>query len=160
MYILGDKYDIDDLKKLSAARFGKWCKELSDNIFWDPENYTKYLIAAVPLVYTAILEEDRALRISLTKALARYLNGNKVLLGESHFKEICLEYPDFGYDMMTEGMQAAHTRDEVKDLMQMAIKSKRRKITVVQELPLLLEILGHICSSVTFSRRQVGDALG
>lgn len=110
MYLLGDKYSVEGLKKMAAAKFERWCHDLSSNVNFDPKTYMGYLLDVVPLVYTN--SQAQALRHSLVKAIACYLNTSLSVLRNDGYKDLFFEYPEFAYDTLTASMVAAHTFDD------------------------------------------------
>lgn len=109
MYIMGDKYDVPDLRKVAARKFAHWCEELSRN----PQGkkaavHINYFLRVVVPAYKDLPETDRTLRKPFTKGLARFLNASPDLLNHEHYRDMCLEYPLFGLDMQTESLFATH----------------------------------------------------
>ena len=109
MYLLGDKYVVEGLKKLAAAKFRHCCHQFGSNVKSLPDFYIKCLLQIVPRVYTA--PQARALRPSLAKAIACFLDKNLSMMRNERFKELYYAHPDFAYDTMTAGMVRAHSHN-------------------------------------------------
>ncbi|CAO1604746.1 hypothetical protein XANCAGTX0491_008286 [Xanthoria calcicola] len=109
MYLLGDKYAVEGLKKVAAVKFGRSCRNLSRDVKFHTKTYMGSLLEMVPLVYTA--PQARALRQSLAEAIACYIDANLSVMRNEHFKELYYAHPDFAYDTMTAGMVRAHSHN-------------------------------------------------
>lgn len=107
MYLLGDKYAVEGLKKVAAVKFGGSCRSLSHVVKFHPKTYMGILLEMVPRVYTT--PPARALRQSLAEAIACYIDADLGVMRNERFKELYYAHPDFAYDTMTAGMVRAHS---------------------------------------------------
>ena len=107
MFSLGDKYDIICLKNMAAIKFRDCCEE--HNV-WDSEDKrvaaVRTLVSAVPAVYENTPDEDVILRPPLVNTIIERLNKDSALLHE--LKDMCLQYPQFSYDLMEATWRVAH----------------------------------------------------
>ncbi|KAL8857821.1 MAG: hypothetical protein Q9178_005577 [Gyalolechia marmorata] len=107
MFSMGDKYDVICLKNMAAIKFRDCCEE--HNI-WDSENKreaaVKALVSAVPAVYANTPDDDVILRPPLVNTITERLNKDSALLHE--LKDMCLQYPQFSYDLMEATWRVAH----------------------------------------------------
>lgn len=106
MYLLGDKYAVEGLKKVAAVKFGRSCRNLSD-VKFHTQTYMGKLLEMVPRVYT--VPPARALRQSLADAIACYIDADLSVMRNERFKELYYAHPDLAYDTMTAGMVRAHS---------------------------------------------------
>ena len=106
MYIMGDKYDIPDLRNIAAGEFALFC-ELITKIFRrgleEPAGtYFKTFWNMVCLVYKSLPEADATLRKPLAGAFASYIVMSPQLVTTDEYRFCCLQYPFFGLDMQME----------------------------------------------------------
>lgn len=107
LYLLRDKYVVEGLKKVAAAKFRHCCHQFGSKVKSLPDFYFGCLLEIVPLVYTA--PQARALRPSLAEAIACYIDADLSVMRHERFKELYYAHPDFAYDTMTAGMVRAHS---------------------------------------------------
>ena len=92
MYALGDKYDIQGLKRLSAWKFQTGFDAIKDNFC-----ELLKVIAAIPIVYRTTPDTDRTLRdIILTIARRDWERLAAIL----KFKDLVADNPSFAIDLI------------------------------------------------------------
>ena len=88
MYIIGDRYQLTELKKLAAIKFSKVLP-----VNWDKENFS----AIVRAIYDNTMPSDRELRECLVPVLR---NNKQVLRADSKFMDVVKSGGDFTVDLI------------------------------------------------------------
>ncbi|KAL9626831.1 MAG: hypothetical protein Q9204_007006, partial [Flavoplaca sp. TL-2023a] len=100
MYVMGDKYDIPDLRKVAARKFAYLCFHLSLDPTEDMAvGYMQFFQDILPLAYKCLPETDDALRRPIAKVFRSHLTAFPYLVKIDEYRSYCLEYPLFGLDV-------------------------------------------------------------
>lgn len=100
MYVMGDKYDIPDLREVAARKFAEWCLDLS---LPTAEHLAVPLLKSfqdvLPLAYKSVPETDDTLRRPIARVFKTHLTTFPHLVKNDEYRSYCLEYPLFGLDV-------------------------------------------------------------
>ncbi len=103
MYAIADRFGVPGLKKAAAAKFARCCI-LSQTPFG-----MEILLKCVETVYTSTPDTDNTLRESLATAIGHLLRKQQNLVETSQFKDTCLQFADFAYQMIKTGISSGST---------------------------------------------------
>ncbi|KAL8833854.1 MAG: hypothetical protein Q9176_007772 [Flavoplaca citrina] len=116
MYVMGDKFDVSDLRKIAARRVADSCESFGKEYHRHPEeqlaaSYLKIFRDVVCLAYKSLPEMDFALSRPLAKTIAPWLAAYPHLLKNPDYQFCCIQFPLFGLDMQAEILFVAHAGD-------------------------------------------------
>ncbi|KAL8764762.1 MAG: hypothetical protein Q9209_007893 [Squamulea sp. 1 TL-2023] len=100
MFSIADKYGVLCLKNFAADKFKTLCSVYATKGAWDLKKEFDILMEAMPMVYGMTQEDDALLRSHLVHAIKRKLDMNVMLLEDDRFKDKCLQYPEFTYNVL------------------------------------------------------------
>lgn len=103
VYIVADKYELDDLKKLACTKY----KQLLPGGTWNSSDFTE----SARLVYDNTMETDRMLRDIIVQSAGINV---KALLDRGEFVELLKDHGDLATEIM--GKVVARYESQVKDL--------------------------------------------
>ncbi|KAL9029265.1 MAG: hypothetical protein Q9180_007050 [Flavoplaca navasiana] len=117
MYIMGDKFDIPDLRMIAIGKFTYVCEMLRTiPPERQPELYWSLFRDVLPLAFNDLPESDQALRKPLAQTIAPCVIANPNMVNSGDYRSYCLEYPLFGLDMQTEILRVAHASEPSRNL--------------------------------------------
>ncbi|KAL8876834.1 MAG: hypothetical protein Q9198_005034 [Flavoplaca austrocitrina] len=117
MYIIGDKFDIPDLRMIAIGKFTCHCEALGTIqpkrlLEWYPGLFRDVL----PLAFNHLPESDQALRKPLAQTIAPCIIANPTMVDSEDYRSYCLEYPLFGLDMQKEILRVAHVSESYSNV--------------------------------------------
>ncbi|KAL9626694.1 MAG: hypothetical protein Q9204_007109 [Flavoplaca sp. TL-2023a] len=112
MYVMGDKFDIPDLRMIASEKFSYICELLrtippKDLAGW----YLQLFRDVLPLAFNHLPESDQALRKPLAQTIAPCIIANPTMVDNEDYRSYCLEYPLFGLDMQKEILRVSHASE-------------------------------------------------
>ncbi|KAL8990888.1 MAG: hypothetical protein Q9169_008005, partial [Polycauliona sp. 2 TL-2023] len=92
MYILGEKYNVSDLKEVAAGKFAHWCAKLGQALRDKERRLLPCFLKFVPLAFNSLPGMHHSLQGPLVTALVTYLTtpsamGQDAMIQDAGYKE-------------------------------------------------------------------------